>query len=92
MNIQQTQPRPRLTRAEARMIAEEVVRLMREQTAAPKPPPEDYLTAREAAEYLNVSVWYVYHNIDAIPHTTLPGGRRKMFLKSRLQQYIENRR
>lgn len=91
MSTQTTPPRPRLTRAEARMIAEEVVRLMREQNA-PKAPPEEYLTAREAAEYLNVSVWYVYHNIDAIPHTTLPGGKRKMFLKSRLAQYVENRR
>lgn len=74
-----------LTRREARMIAEEVVRLLDLKTA--QNPPEEYIDAKQAAEFLGCSVSYIYHNMDKIPYTSVGGGRRKMFLKSKLAQY-----
>lgn len=68
------------------MIAEEVVRLLDLKTA--QNPPEEYIDAKQAAEFLGCSVSYIYHNMDKIPYTSVGGGRRKMFLKSKLAQYV----
>lgn len=67
------------------MIAEEVVRLLDLKTA--QNPPEEYIDAKQVAEFLGCSVSYIYHNMDKIPYTSVGGGRRKMFLKSKLAQY-----
>ena len=67
------------------MIAEEVVRLLDLKTA--QNPPQEYIDAKQAAEFLGCSVSYIYHNMDKIPYTSVGGGRRKMFLKSKLAQY-----
>lgn len=67
------------------MIAEEVVRLLDLKTA--QNPPEEYIDAKQAAEFLGCSVSYIYHNMDKIPYTSVGSGRRKMFLKSKLAQY-----
>uniref|UniRef100_UPI003FF0C21D hypothetical protein n=1 Tax=Prevotella sp. TaxID=59823 RepID=UPI003FF0C21D len=80
-----TAARQPLTRREARMIAEEVVKLL--EAKGTRNPPEEYIDAKQAAEFLGCSVSYIYHNMDKIPYTSVGGGRRKMFLKSKLAQY-----
>lgn len=80
------QRRPAITRAEARLIAEEVVKLMRGTE-----PPDEYLTTRQAAQYLGCSVGWIYHNIDKLPHEALAGRRKKMFSKRRLAEWVSSR-
>lgn len=72
-----------ITRAEARMIAQELYKLMKAESAV-----EDYLTTKSAAEYLGVSISFIRHNIDDIPHTKK--GRMLRFAKSDLSRFIDN--
>lgn len=73
-----------MTRRDARMIAEELYRLMRDG----KTVPERYLGAKEAAAMLGMPIGTLYHKLPEIPHTKV--GRRLRFTESSLRAYIED--
>ena len=72
-----------LTRREARMIAEELWKLM-EKDREPKAE-EEWLTLDEAARYVRRSKWTLYHKIDRLPHEKRDG--RLMFTKAGLSAW-----
>lgn len=74
-----------ITRLEARMIADEVWKIMRREMPEP---PEQYLTAGQAAEYINRSKYYIYHNIKRIPHIRHQG--RYLFTRRSLAEWIDS--
>ena len=73
-----------LTRREARMIAEELWKLMERER--PKPV-EEWLTVDEAAGYLKCSKWKIYHDRERIPHEKRDG--RLMFTREGLSRWIK---
>lgn len=73
-----------LTRREARMIAEELWKLMERER--PKPV-EEWLTVDEAADYLKCSKWKIYHDRERIPHEKRDG--RLMFTREGLSRWIK---
>lgn len=75
-----------MTRREARMIAEEVIKLMKQEQMVEEQ--DEYLTTAEAAALLNLSVSYVRHNIEKYPQ--VKRGGRRYFSKRRLTEYIKN--
>lgn len=70
-----------ISRYSARMIAEETHKLQQAQR-----PVEPLLTIREAAEFLQLSVSYIYHHIREIPHVKV--GRVNRFTKTGLTAYV----
>lgn len=72
-----------LTRREARMIAEELWKLMERER--PKPA-EEWLTVDEAAGYLKCSKWKIYHDRERIPHEKRDG--RLMFTREGLSRWV----
>lgn len=58
-----------LTRRDARMIAEELHKLLKAEAV----PQEEYMTRKEAAARMKVSVSYLAHNTDRIPCRTVNG-------------------
>lgn len=48
---------------------------------------ENYLNAKQAAEFLGWSIRTVYNKIDEIPHTKI--GKSLRFSERRLREYIE---
>ncbi len=80
-----------LTMAQARMIAQmvtrEVKRILEKREAARRAEVhEDYMTTREAAEYLGWPLKTVYNKIEELPH--VKKGKRNYFTKSSLNAYI----
>lgn len=73
-----------MTRREARMIAEELWKLM-EKDKEPKAE-EEWMTLDEAARYVRRSKWTLYHKIDRLPHEKRDG--RLMFTKSGLSAWL----
>lgn len=73
-----------LTRREARMIAEEVWKLMAS-AQGPKAE-EEWLTVDEAASYMKCSKWTIYHRMEQLPHTKRNG--RVMFTKAGLSGWL----
>lgn len=76
--------RPRITRAEARLIAEELHKLMK-QDAQPEPP-EELMTMREAAAYTRRSYSFFQHEGGKIPR--VKNGGRYYYTKASLAQHI----
>lgn len=70
-----------MKRSEARMIAEELYRLMKEDGQVQ----ETWFTRKEAAEYLGRSVSWLNHN-NEIPVKKLGG--RYLYPKSKLNAYL----
>lgn len=75
-----------MTRREARMIAEELWKLMQRERPQAE---EEWLTVKEAAAYMKCSTWTVYHNIEVLPHTKTGG--RLMFTKAGLSEWMKRR-
>ncbi len=83
-----------MTRTEARLIAEELHKLLRKDiksalagmTAAET---EEYLSAKQAASLLGWSVRTLYNRIEDIPHTKQ--GKHLRFRKSAIIAYLERR-
>lgn len=73
-----------LTRREARMIAEELFRLQKEDQQ--QEPPEELLTMREAAAYTKRSYSFFQKNGLRIPRSKVGG--RYYFTKSALADWI----
>lgn len=69
-----------ITRTEAKMIAREIIAIMREEQ------PDNFLNTEQAAAFLGCSKSYIYHNIHKIPHTR-KGGAIK-FTKQKLTEFI----
>lgn len=78
----ETVQRPHMTRYEARMIAEELHKLMK----ADEQQVMEWLTIEEAATYLKCSKSRIYNNIALVPHTK--DGRRLKFPKSELSRWM----
>jgi len=76
-----------LTRIEARMIAEEVVRLMRQEQGWND---DEFLTTREAARLLCLSESSVRHNMGRWPQ--VKRGGRRYFSKRGIMKWIRNNR
>lgn len=72
-----------MTRNDARMIAEELFKLIQ----ASKLLPEHYVGTKEAADMLGVPVQTLYNKVGEIPHTKI--GKRLRFSESALRKYIE---
>ncbi len=72
-----------MTRNDARMIAEELFKLMQSNKVLN----ERYMSAPEAAELLGLPLQTLYNKINEIPHTKV--GRRLRFAESALKKYIE---
>lgn len=77
-----------MTRTEARMIAEELYRLMKKDEIGQKSAAE-LLTAKEAAEYLKCSISFIRHNVDAIRCVRVCGKPR--FTKEGLLEFVSKR-
>lgn len=80
-----------MTRNEARMLAEEIYKLIRkdiklyaEQAVASET--EEWMNTEEAAAFLGVSVSYIKKNILDIPHAKI--GKLNKFKKSALSQLL----
>ena len=71
-----------MTRAEAKMIAEELYKLMRKGDVLP----ERYLNAKEAAELLGRPLRTLYNKVSELPHTKV--GKHLRFKESSLRQYM----
>lgn len=85
MRVGEMAQRQRMTRYEARMIAEELHKLMKaEQEAEPL---DELLTSTEAAAYLNMSKSFVEHNKDRIPHVKV--GRMVRYTKAGLSEFAK---
>lgn len=70
-----------LTRYDARLIAEELHKLMK----AEAQPLDELLTASEAAAYLGMSKSFVDHNKERIPHVKV--GRAIRYTKAGLSEF-----
>lgn len=80
-----TEQKQRITRYEARMIAEELYKLMQRDT---KPQAaEELLRVPEAAAYLKISPNTLYKKLEAIPHTKI--GKTLYFTKQGLSDYAQ---
>ena len=78
-----------MTRREAKMIAEELFKLLEKAGMNAKMlTPERYMTSKEAAQMLGISRNALYQQIDRIPH--VKQGRKNIFKESSLRAYIEN--
>lgn len=75
----------RLTRYEARLIAEELHKLMKEDEE--HAPMGELLTDVEAAAYLNMSKSFVNHNKERIPHVKI--GRSVRYTKAGLSEFAK---
>lgn len=64
-----------MTRAEARMIAEELAKVL-------SPTNEEFMTRDEIASYLKVSQSWIDRHRDSLPHVMLGGNIR--FIKSKV--------
>lgn len=73
-----------ITRAEARMIAREIVAIMREGQ------PDSFLNTEQAAEYIGCSKSYIYHNLQRIPHVRK--GNSLRFTKQKLAEFINSKK
>lgn len=77
-----------MTRTEARMIAEELFRLLEKNGFKPQMiAPERYLTAREAAELLGMPLNTLYKKVSEIPH--VKKGKRHVFKESALREWMD---
>ena len=72
-----------MTRQDARIIAEELFKLLDREKVLP----DRYLSTAEAANYLNMSVGTLYHRLDEVPHTKTGGTLR--FSERALRKYVE---
>lgn len=83
LRVGETAQRPRMTRYEARMIAEELHKLMKqdEQQEA-----VEWLTIDEASAYLKCSKSRIYNNIAVVPHTK--DGHSLKFPKGELSRWM----
>lgn len=80
-----------MNRNDARMLAEELYRLMHKDvkmyiSSAVQAETEEWLNTDQAAEFLGVSVSYIKKNILDIPHSKI--GRLNKFRKSSLIEYL----
>ena len=75
----------RLTNIEALTL--EVLELLSSSSISP-PPADDYLSLKEAAEFLSVAPQTMYQNIKRIPHQKRFG--KLYFKRSELVAYLEN--
>ena len=80
-----------MTRTEARMVAEELYKLIHKDvknivSQTVKEETEEGIGAKEAAKVLGWSVGTLYNRIEEIPHTKL--NNRLRFKKSALLQYL----
>jgi len=75
-----------ITRREARMIAQELHRLMMQDKALVE---DEYLTTTEAAALLKLSVSYVRHNMERWPQ--VKRGGRRYFSKQGILDYIRGK-
>ena len=76
-----------MTRTDARMIAEELYKLMKKDikslvSEAVKMESDEYLNTSEVSKLMGVSISYVKQNISSIPHTKV--GRLNKFRKSEI--------
>lgn len=71
-----------MKRSEARMIAEELYRLMKEDGQIH----EEWLSRKEAADYLGKSLSWMNHHGESIPRTKIGGSYR--YSKSGLNAYL----
>ena len=80
-----------MTRSEAKMIAEEVYKLLVKEGLNPSMmSPERYMGVKEAAEYLCMPVKTLYNKVTEIPH--VKKGKRLIFSESSLRAYISGTR
>lgn len=79
-----TEQKQRITRYEARLIAEELYKLMQRDT---KPQAEELLRVPEAAAYLRISTSTLYKKLETIPHTKV--GKTIYFTKQGLSDYAQ---
>lgn len=83
-----------MTRSEARMIAEELMKLLYEEvkhsvsTIAAKQT-DRQMSVSEAASYLGCAVKTIYNKLDVIPHYKV--GRHLRFSEAALTDYIRER-
>lgn len=79
-----------MTRTEAKMIAKELYKLIKKDLPLlVRDVTDEYLNTKEAAQFLGVSVHYIYKNIDDIPHTNI--GKLHKFKKSALMDYLKRK-
>lgn len=78
-----------MTRADAKMVAEELYKLFEKNGFKPKQLiTERYMGTKEAAEMLGMPLQTLYKKIDQIPH--VKNGKRHVFCESSLREYINN--
>jgi excisionase family DNA binding protein len=79
-----------MTRNDARIIAEELYRLIKKDSQLlsniVREVNEEYMNSHQASEFLNVSLQFLKKNIKDIPHTKV--GRLNRFKKSSLIEYM----
>ena len=79
-----------MTRNDARIIAEELYRLIKKDSQLlsniVREVNEEYMNSQQAAKFLGVSITFLKQNIKDIPHTKV--GRLNRFKKSSLIEYI----
>lgn len=79
-----------MNRAEARMVAEELYKLIHKDvkviTQTMKEETEEWISTKEAARLLGWSVGTLYNRIEDVPHTCL--NNRLRFKRSSLIQYL----
>lgn len=75
-----------ISKADAKLIAKEVVKLLQEQCSPGVNMQEEFLTIQGLANYLNMSRRYVELHINEFPHIKI--GNRTMFPKSKVLAQI----
>lgn len=80
-----------MNRTEARMVAEELAKLMRNEIRKMTvdlvvAETEGYMSVAEAADFMGVSKQTIYNKIEEIPHIKM--GKFLRFQKSALRNYI----
>jgi hypothetical protein len=83
-----------MTRSEAKMIAEELHKIIRKDVKKTLSEivaieAEEYLDTKQAAAFLGWKVQTLYNRIEDIPHSK--NGKKLIFTKSSLSQFLERK-
>lgn len=79
-----------MTRKEINLIADAVIQRLQQAGIIQTKKAEEFLTVPEAAEFMRMSVSFIYKNISTIPH--VKRGNKNFFTKSALSEYIMSNR
>ena len=78
-----------MNRSDARMIAEELHKFIRNDVRKAVTETEEYLNAKQAAVFLGWKLQTLYNRIHDIPHTK--NGKSLIFTKSALRKFMERK-